>query len=119
MGQKSYMSCLSQMGQNGTLCYLFCPFSEIILIFGQSNRGQVIESKWDKTSYLTHDPFGSKWENFRISGQSNRGQKSYLTLDTKKILVSIFFRVSLSQSVTSRNRQCGVSVATLVCPIYP
>ena len=87
--------------------------------FGTDKMGQDTEAKWDKTSYLSQMSHHSVREKFRFLGQTNRGQTSYLSLDTKKILVSIFFRVSLSQSVTSRNRQCGVSVATLVCPIYP
>ena len=80
-GQKPYMSCLSQTGQNGTLCNLSCPVSEIILILGQTNRGQDTETKWDKTSYLSQMSHVVKSEKFRVLGQTNRGQTSYLSRD--------------------------------------
>ena len=68
-------------GQNGTLCNLSCPISEIILILGQTNRGQDTETKWDKTSYLSQMSHHSIREKFRVLGQTNRGQTSYLSLD--------------------------------------
>lgn len=113
-----YMSCLSILDKIGQLH--FCPvyFSEIILIFGQTNRDRTPSQNWTNVPIC---PVLSNRHRGKNSEFLDRqiGTKFLFVPGHEKNTSQYFFRVSLSQSVTSRNRQCGVSVATLVCPIYP
>ena len=100
------------------LHFVLSIFSEIILIFGQTNRDRTRCQNWTNVPICPVLSNGHRGKNSEFLDRQIGTKFLFVHGQTLENTKSCS-RWSLSQSVTSRNRQCGVSVATLVCPIYP
>lgn len=118
MDKCPYMSCLSILDKIGQLHFVLSIFSEIILIFGQTNRDRTPSQNWTNVPICPVLSNGHRGKNSEFLDRQIGTKFLFVHGQTLENTKSCS-RWSLSQSVTSRNRQCGVSVATLVCPIYP